>query len=49
MQKINAKTLRKAKKDAKSGCYGFLKWFSLRAFSTPSLFCVKSLQPLLGL
>jgi hypothetical protein len=48
-QKINAKTLKKAKKDAKSDYTRFLKWFSLRAFFNPSRLCVKYLQPLFGL
>ena len=45
----NAKTPRKARKDAKGDYPRFLKWFSLRAFSTPSRLCVKYLQPLFGL
>ena len=40
-QKTNAKTLRKAKKDAKSHYARFLKWFSLRAFSP----CAFALNP----
>ncbi|MDH3961638.1 MAG: hypothetical protein OET55_10265, partial [Desulfuromonadales bacterium] len=35
-QKTNAKTLRKAKKGAEGDCSRLLKWFSLRAFPTPS-------------
>ena len=46
--KINAKTLRKARKDAKGDYPLFLKGFSLRAFSTPLHLCVKCLQPFFG-
>jgi len=37
----NAKTLRKAKKDAKGNYALLFKLFSLRAFSTPLRLCVK--------
>jgi hypothetical protein len=37
---INAKAPRKAKQGAKGESSRFLKWFSLRAFSTPSRLCV---------
>jgi hypothetical protein len=38
---INAKAPRKAKQGAKGESSRFLKWFSLRAFFTPSRLCVK--------